>query len=201
MYQKNHKEMTANLNINPKLITFLMFVLLVVIMIMFSGCGPTYHLKQAEKHINKAKLKGAKISNDSIFVEVPITVTEIRDSLIVETHTDTLRIVELCKEVIKEPSKAIRRLQEEIRPPIEIDTVYQLEFISKGAKINIPIHVRISDKNQVFTYSITSPGIKIDLPVTVPCETVKSGHTKWELIILAIIALIVGIVIGRFIRW
>jgi hypothetical protein len=193
--------MTANLNINPRLITFLIFVLLVVIMLMFSGCGPTYHLKQAEKHINKAKEKGAKVSNDSIFVEVPIVVTEIKDSIVFKTHTDTLRIVEICEEVINEPSKAIRRLQEEIRPPIDIDTVYQLQFTSKGAKINIPIHVRISDINQKFTYSITSPGIKVDLPVTIPCQTVKSGHTKWELIISAIIALIVGIVIGRVIRW
>jgi hypothetical protein len=169
-------------------------------MLMFSGCGPTYHLKQAEKHINKAKEKGAKVSNDSIFVEVPIVVTEIKDSIVLKTHTDTLRIVEICEEVIKEPSKAIRRLQEEIRPPIDIDTVYQLQFTSKGAKINIPIHVRITDKDQVFSYSITSPGIKVNLPVTMPCQTVKSGHTKWELIISAIIALILGIVIGRVIR-
>ena len=192
--------MTANLNINPRLITFLIFVLLLVIMLMFSGCGPTYHLKQAEKHINKAKDKGAKVSNDSIFVEVPIVVTEIKDSIAFKTHTDTLRIVELCKEVIRQP-KAIKSLQSEIRPTVEVDTVYQLEFISKGAKINIPIHVRISDKDQVFSYSITSPGIKVDLPLIVPCETVKSGHTKWELIISAIIALIIGIVIGRVIRW
>jgi hypothetical protein len=193
--------MTANLNINPRLITFLIFVLLVVIMLMFSGCrSATGHLRQAEKHINKAKEKGAKVSNDSIFVEVPIVVTEIKDSITVKTHTDTLRIVELCKEVISTP-KAIKSLQSEIRPIVEVDTVYQLEFISKGAKINIPIHVRISDKNQVFSYSITSPGIKVDLPVTVPCQTVKSGHTKWELIISAIIALILGIVIGRVIRW
>jgi hypothetical protein len=192
--------MTDNLNINPRLLTFLIFVLLVVIMLMFSGCkSATGHLRQAEKHINKAKENGAKVSNDSIFVEVPITVTAIKDSIVLETHTDTLRIVELCKEVISTP-KAIKSLQSEIRPIVEVDTVYQLEFISKGAKINIPIHVRISDKNQVFSYLITSPGIKVDLPLIVPCQTVKSGHTKWELIISAIIALIIGIVIGRVIR-
>ena len=82
--------MTANLNINPRLITFLIFVLLIAIALFFSGCGPTYHLKQAEKHINKAKDKGAKVSNDSIFVEVPIVVTEIKDSIAFKTHTDTL---------------------------------------------------------------------------------------------------------------
>jgi hypothetical protein len=193
--------MTANLNINPRLITFLIFVLLVLIMIMFSGCrSATGHIRQAEKHINKAKEKGAKVSNDSIFVEVPIVVTEIKDSIVLKTHTDTLRIVEICEEVIRNP-KSIKSLQSEIRPIVEVDTVYQLQFTSKGAKINIPIHVRISDKYQVFSYSITSPGIKVDLPVTIPCETVKSGHTKWELIISAIFALILGIVIGRVIRW
>jgi hypothetical protein len=192
--------MTANLNINPRLITFLIFVLLIAIALFFSGCGPTYHLKKAEKHISKAKEKGAKVSNDSIFVEVPITVTEIKDSIVLKTHTDTLRIVEICEEVIRNP-KAIKSLQSEIRPIVEVDTVYQLEFTSKGAKINIPLHLKISDKNGVFTYSITSPGIKVDLPLSVPCQTVKSGHTKWELIISAIFALIVGIVIGRVIRW
>lgn len=46
------------------------FIILILAVLFFS-CGPNYHLKMSNKHLNKAILKGAKVRSDTVYTVVP----------------------------------------------------------------------------------------------------------------------------------
>jgi hypothetical protein len=47
----------------------LLFILSVMVL---SSCGPAYHLRKAKKHLLLAEAKGASITADTIFRDVPV---------------------------------------------------------------------------------------------------------------------------------
>lgn len=61
--------------------------------IILTGCGPRWHIKQAEKHILKAEAKGSSWKRDTILQTIQVPVPEIRvDSTIVIKPGDSVII-------------------------------------------------------------------------------------------------------------
>jgi hypothetical protein len=43
---------------------------LLLMLLLVTGCGPAWHLQKAQKHIDKAKEKGADVASDTTFAKV-----------------------------------------------------------------------------------------------------------------------------------
>lgn len=49
-----------------------------ILSIFLIGCGPTWHLKQAERHLRKAEINGAKVRVDTVYKTISVIVPETR---------------------------------------------------------------------------------------------------------------------------
>ena len=55
------------------------------------ACSPNWHLKQAEKHIRKAQIKGAEIKTDTLWLKDTVFIKAIRvDSIFTALKGDTV---------------------------------------------------------------------------------------------------------------
>ena len=65
------------------------------LLFLLTACGPAFHLRQAQKHIKKALLKGAVANVDTFYVDREIIVPSIKFDTVTayKTLTDTIRIV------------------------------------------------------------------------------------------------------------
>lgn len=141
--------MTTNYNPNRERIgTLIAFILLcILVMLAASSCGPSYHLKQAKKHLSKAELKGADVSHDTVFktetVYIPVesiytdTVFQSIPGDTVKIEKDRLRIeyIELAGDSIY------------IAGECEADTVY--------TRVNIPVKVETKIKSGPSAWEVT----------------------------------------------
>jgi len=50
----------------------------IILLVVLTSCGAGYHLRKAEKHIQKALAKGATIKLDTLFKTVPVKVPGIK---------------------------------------------------------------------------------------------------------------------------
>lgn len=57
---------------------------LFIILFLFTGCGAQYHANRAAWHLQKAKLKGAKVSVDTVYKTVEVVRPEIRVDTVVQ---------------------------------------------------------------------------------------------------------------------
>ena len=65
----------------------------IIIILLLCSCSPAWHLKQAERHIRKAEIRGAKIQVDTLWVKDTVFINSIRvDSIIIAKQGDTIRI-------------------------------------------------------------------------------------------------------------
>lgn len=54
-----------------------------IIILLLSSCTASYHLRQAEKHLRKAEVKGAKVNRDTVFITKEVIVPEVKfDTLV-----------------------------------------------------------------------------------------------------------------------
>lgn len=93
------------------------------LIISIASCGPSYKLRRAERLIKKAELLGAQWHVDSIQVEVPVILKEIRvDSIFRDKVGDTVVITKdrLKVTYVRLPGDSVF-----IRSESKADTVYQ----------------------------------------------------------------------------
>jgi len=66
-----------------------------ILAFLLSACGPAAHLRIAERHINKAKDKGAKVSVDTVYVTKEVIVPETRFDTVLRrvNFRDTITLV------------------------------------------------------------------------------------------------------------
>ena len=69
---------------------------LIILTILLTACSPAWHLKQAEKHLKKAEIKGASAQIDTVFVDREVIVPEVRfDTVVREVNfTDTVVVTQ-----------------------------------------------------------------------------------------------------------
>lgn len=54
-----------------------------ILCLVVCACSPSWHLKQAERHLRKAEIKGAQVRVDTVYKTVTVVVPEVRvDTLI-----------------------------------------------------------------------------------------------------------------------
>lgn len=62
-----------------------------VLLILLTSCGASYHLKQSKKHELKAIAKGAQVEADTVFKEIPVIIESVRvDSIFTAKPGDTV---------------------------------------------------------------------------------------------------------------
>jgi len=68
--------------------------LIIFALLVLCSCGPTYHLKQAEKHLKKAEIKGATVTVDTVYITKEVIVPETRfDTVLsVRNFRDTITL-------------------------------------------------------------------------------------------------------------
>lgn len=74
---------------------FLLLVILCIVGMCTSSCGPSYHLRRAEQHLQKAELKGANVRTDTVYkldtIYVPVVGIET-DTIFQSIPGDTVEI-------------------------------------------------------------------------------------------------------------
>jgi hypothetical protein len=81
-----------------------------VLSLLFSACGPAYHLKRAQAHLKKAEQKGAKVDRDTVYRIVEVIRPEIKtDTVFTSLPGDTVRIVKdkLSIKYVKLPGDSV----------------------------------------------------------------------------------------------
>ena len=113
---------------------FLLLVILCIVGMCTSSCGPSYHLRRAEQHLKKAELKGASVQTDTVYKLDTIYVTVIGveiDTIFQSIPGDTVEIEKerLRIKYVEMPGDSVY-----IEGECEADTVIQVR--------NIPVEVR-----------------------------------------------------------
>jgi hypothetical protein len=136
------------------------------------SCGPVAHLRIAERHIEKAKQKGATIKGDTTFTKKTFNFKGAETSFSVGGVS------------FKHGDKTKYLLK---------DTVIYKDRI----RIKIQ-HDSVSGKNKV---DVKCPDEKKEEMIPVVVNDIDAGYTTWELVGYiggaALVALVVGIIIGK----
>lgn len=104
---------------------------LIIILFLSVGCSPKWHLRQAEKHLQKAQQLGAVVKADTIYVSREIIVPEVKTDTVLKTlnFRDTLFLE-----------------RDKIKIKLRIDTVKKSVYIavdcpSDTLRIKVPVTV------------------------------------------------------------
>lgn len=102
-----------------------------ILAFLLCACGPTFHLKQAERHLRKAEIKGAQVRVDTVYKTISVIVPEV--------HVDTL---------IKEVNfrDTIEFWQDRFHVRVKVDTITKSVYIegkceSDTIRVDVPISV------------------------------------------------------------
>lgn len=75
-----------------KIKTYLPWIL--VLILMLSGCKAGYHLKRAKHHIQKAELKGATWTRDTVYKQIEVVREQVKHDTVFHTKVGDTVIVE-----------------------------------------------------------------------------------------------------------
>jgi hypothetical protein len=74
-------------------LAFPIIIFWLVVAYLLFGCGPASKLRRAEKLIAKAEQQGAQWTRDTVFIDTPVFIEEVkRDSIFFSLPGDTVRI-------------------------------------------------------------------------------------------------------------
>lgn len=136
---------------------------LMLIAIGMSSCGPAWHLQRSEHHLQRAIDKGAKVKKDTVTFHFKSP--EIKFNTTLEPIWIDGAPIPLWKDTLLTEDK---KTGAKIKAKITQDT-------------NCP-----DSCNQIKTVYLAAEVPPQDQSVDVPCETVKAGYTKWDLIIFGL---------------
>lgn len=148
--------------------------ILIIILIGMAGCGPAYHLRRAEHHIDKAIEKGAEIKKDTITFHFKSPEIKFRTT-ITPSWLDGAPI------------------------PLWRDTL-----TAKDKKTGATVKAKIALKKGCPEDCIDTVYLEMNVPpqnqtVDVPCDTVQAGYTRWDMIVLALAMIPGGWLIMTFV--
>lgn len=113
---------------------------IVLLCVLLMGCGANYHLKRSKYHLQMAIAKGAVITADTIFKEIPV-VTErmVHDTVVRHTNrTDTL--------FIKHTKYSVK---------LKYDTIHKTQYVQVECKPDtILVRVPVKVETEVTPYRI-----------------------------------------------
>lgn len=94
-----------------------------IIVALVTGCGPSFHLKQAKKHILKAEAMGAKWGTDTVWRELAVPIESVRLDTLIVVRLDT---VKLEKERLKIEIKRLKGDTVFVQAECRADTIREL---------------------------------------------------------------------------
>lgn len=110
-----------------------------LVILILSSCSPNWHLKQAERHIKKAQLKGATVRVDTVYKTVEVIVPEVRvDTLFKRVNfRDTIEL-----------------WQDRFHVKVKVDTLLKSVYIegkceNDTVKIDVPVIVKQEIKSGI----------------------------------------------------
>ncbi len=102
-----------------------------IIAVLICACSPSWHLKQAERHLRKAEIKGAQVRVDTVYKTVTVVVPEM--------HFDTVLTVQNFRDTI-----TLER--DKILTKIKYDTITRRLYVQTicppdTVKVTVPVSV------------------------------------------------------------
>lgn len=174
---------------------FIIFLLLIIT----SGCGSNYYLKRAKINTYKALARGAKIDSVKTVIHDTITLKGISDiRTIKEVKIDTVKLKELCPEVVTKEQKT--KLQKIVCPDVGIDSTYKSNILVNGKSYPIFVHVKAFSKAGKYDYELTVNPVKVSYNKVEYSNSINpsNGGIKWyHLVIVGIVCLIIGFIVGK----
>jgi hypothetical protein len=177
---------------------FRLFRIIIIALVTFcvTACGPVAKLRKAERLIEQAIAKGAKVDSSKYIKYDTLTVRAFRDAFKTTIDVNPTFMLEKCKELIAAKPESVRpiivEVQEKVCPDIAIDTTYNLEIDSPEGQYKLPVHVKVKSKGGTSDMSIDAG--KLAIPVRTETNKIKisAGYSLWQMIILAIVSALVG---------
>lgn len=109
-------------------------------MLLLGSCGPAWHLQKAEKHLLKAKEKGAKIESDTTFKTVKFNVVGPKATFdlgpILIHRKDGVVYVPILKDTVIYKDRIKLQIQ---RDSIEVDCPDEIKEVEVPVKVETKI--------------------------------------------------------------
>jgi hypothetical protein len=164
-----------------------------MLVVLLTSCGANFYLKHAKKDIAKAIAKGAKVDSLTETRWDSVKVLAFHDKKTSTRLVDELKVGKLCVEMVQSNltksvnTKIVNDLAKTICPKVKIDSTYNIELSGPdGSKYILPITVEISSSGSDFKYSIIGGTLRVPVKVETIKVGVKTGHTFWFDMLLAI---------------
>lgn len=175
------------------------YIFLIMAGVIASGCGSAWKLKRAQKLINSAIENGAKVDSLKTVIRDTIKIAEIQDRVQVVRLTDTVTLIQKCKELIQKPSAPkVTSIYNIICPEVAIDSTYRIVLTVQGRNYTIPVRVAITSNKGGFSYGIKSGAVEAPFVKEEVKVGISAGYTGWGLIWRI---LVIGFIPGFAVCW
>ena len=168
---------------------------ILLIAAILCSCGPSYHLKKARKHLNKAVEQGASVDSILHIKYDTIQVAEVMDSSFMELAIDTVRIIELCDSIRENPPKIIRNIHKEFTNEVHLDTTYRVSVIVQDSTYYYPVHLQINNSIDGFNYIIEMPKASISVRTESMSIQIQTKIPWWIWVIIGAMGVCIFILI------
>lgn len=178
-------------------------IALLLVLFYCASCGPSYHLRRAEHHIQKAKDKGADVDVTKTTRTDSVTFIGFRDRKEQARLADPVVLNELCVNFVSQVRKdAKRKVAEKIAdvvcPEINFDSTYQFKITAQGEEYFLPVHVSVRASGGEHEFFINAPDLDLAVIVEENKTEISSGYTLWDLVILCAVVAVVAYILGMF---
>jgi hypothetical protein len=74
---------------------------ILLLCVVLSSCGPGFYLKRSERNLKKAISLGAQVTSDTVYIEKPVFISEVKTDTVFESIEGDTVIIEKDKLKIK----------------------------------------------------------------------------------------------------
>jgi hypothetical protein len=180
----------------------------IILALVLSSCSASFHLKQAERHLKKAEIKGAKIDADTVYKEILIYMPPQDSAIKVVTVLDTAQfdkvmarydslvkststliskedLISARREISKLKGRIIKGFSKDSTYHYQVDSLTSLHIAIRGGVVDT---VRLIRKEIVINHKV---------PVTVNKTISNTGKSGVELWLWLISAACIGAVLSK----
>lgn len=113
-----------------------MRILILSLTLILASCGPGYYLRRSGRNLEKAVAKGAVINSDTVFIEQPVYIPEIRTDTVFESQQGDTVVIQ--KDHLKIKYVNLSGEQVYIEGKCDADTIYIKTPVAINKTIRAP---------------------------------------------------------------
>lgn len=185
---------------NRKILLFIIGIC--IVLLCLTGCGASYHLQQAKKHLLIAQSKGANINSDTVYIEkevyipgneIVVNANETIDSTKFDSFIksyDSLVKLESAVHWETESSAPLKEMRRQLSKAFTKDSTYYF-------KVDSITDVVITSKQGIISVKVDrkKTTIKSTQAVSVT-QNIKSGRIpNWWIIVAVVILFLIAFVL------